>query len=154
MVKYLLDLAQLTPDSVVFDVYCGVGLFSAFMAPLVKACVGIELSPAACRDFATNLDAFDNVSLYEGAAEDVLPALEMKANVVIVDPPRSGLQVNALDALAALRPQGLFYVSCAPATLARDTKRSLKAGLRRDSAPPSALFPQTFHVETVSLFTA
>jgi len=152
MVNYLLDLVPLTPDSVVFDVYCGVGLFSAFIAPRVKALVGIELSPKACGDFAANLDAFENVSLYEGAAEDVLEGLDVKASLVIVDPPRAGLQVKALDALVALRPEALVYVSCDPATLARDAKRLLKAGYHLESVQPFDLFPQTFHVETISLF--
>jgi 23S rRNA (uracil1939-C5)-methyltransferase len=152
MVSYLLNSLPLTPESVLFDVYCGVGLFSAFMASRVKSCIGIELSPSACRDFVTNLDAFDNVSLYEGAAEDILPGLDLKADVVIVDPPRAGLDVRALDALVDLHPGVLAYVSCDPATLARDVKRLSKAGYQLESVQPFDLFPQTFHVETISIF--
>ena len=152
MVKYLLESLPLDNTTVLFDVYCGVGLFSAFMAARVKACVGIESSPSACLDFATNLDEFENVSLYEGAAEDVLPGLTEKPDVVIVDPPRAGLDGRALDALAALRPGVLAYVSCDPSTLARDAKRLMNAGYHLESVQPFDLFPQTFHIETVSLF--
>ena len=153
MVTYLLNSLPLTPDTVLLDVYCGAGLFSAFIASRVKTCIGIELSPSACRDFVTNLDDFDNVSLYEGRAEDVLPGLEVKADVVIVDPPRAGLDGMALDALVALRPSVLAYVSCDPATLARDIKRLMKSGYQLQSVQPFDLFPQTFHVETISLLT-
>jgi 23S rRNA (uracil1939-C5)-methyltransferase len=153
MVTYLLQSLPLdATTTVLLDVYCGVGLFSAFMAPKVKNCIGIELSPTACRDFATNLDEFENVSLYEGAAEDVLPGLELKADVVIVDPPRAGLDVRALDAIVALHPGVLAYISCDPATLARDTKRLMKSGYHLESVQPFDLFPHTFHVETISLF--
>ena len=152
MVNYLLQTLPLGPSTVLLDVYCGVGLFSAFMAPRVKTCIGIELASTACRDFVTNLDEFENVSLYEGAAEEVLPGLELKADVVIVDPPRAGLDVRALDALAASRPGVLAYVSCDPATLARDAKRLMKAGYQLESVQPFDLFPQTFHVETISIF--
>jgi len=153
MVSYLLKHLPLTADTVLIDVYCGVGLFSAFMAPRVKTCIGIESSSSACRDFVVNLDEFDHVALYEGAAEDVLPGLDVNADVVIVDPPRGGLDVKALDALVALRPKVLAYVSCDPATLARDAKRLIKAGYQLGVVQPFDMFPQTFHIETISLFT-
>ena len=99
-----------------------------------------------------NLDTFDNVSLYEGAAEEVLAALNVKADVVIVDPPRAGLEGRALDALASQAIKTLVYVSCDPSTLARDAKRLAKSGYRLISVQPFDLFPQTYHVETISIF--
>lgn len=134
------------------DLYCGVGLFSAFFAPRAERLIGIELSPAACADFAENLDEFEHIELYEGAAEVVLPALDIQPNMVIVDPPRAGIAREALDALARLRPPLLAYVSCDPATLARDAKRLIKAGYRLTSIQPFDLFPHTYHIETISLF--
>ena len=131
--------------------YCGVGLFSAFMAPRVRRCVGIELSASACDDYAANLDACDNVELYVGAAEHVLPALALKADVVLVDPPRAGLERAALDAIVALAPATLAYVSCDPSTLARDVKRLIAAGYELKEVKPFDLFPQTYHVECVTI---
>ncbi len=152
MVQHVLELLAPQTQDVVLDLYCGVGLFSAFLAPRVKELIGLELSPSACADFAANLDEFENVALYEGAAEEVLPHLELKPSAVLVDPPRAGLERAALDALLALRPERLVYVSCDPATLARDAKRLLAGGYRLRRARPFDLFPQTYHIETIALF--
>jgi 23S rRNA (uracil1939-C5)-methyltransferase len=152
MVSHLLAILPLQPTSTVLDVYCGAGLFSAFLAPRVARLVAIELSPAACRDFVANLDEFENVELYEGAAELILPSLKLKADVAIVDPPRSGLDRAVLDALIKLAPPTLAYVSCDPSTLARDARRLLQAGYRLTQVTPFDLFPQTYAVECISLF--
>ena len=135
------------------DVYCGVGLFSAFLAGQVQALAGIEVSPNACRDFAINLDEFDNVSLYEGTAERILPLLDFKADGVIIDPPRAGLRPEARQALLALHPGTLVYVSCNPATLARDARHFAEGGYHLQKSILVDMFPQTFHVESVNLFT-
>lgn len=152
MLRHLLEVLPVTPQSDLLDVYCGVGLFSAFFAVQVGQVTGIELSEPACRDFAVNLDEFENVSLYQGAAEDVLPGLKVPADAVIVDPPRAGLAKTALDALLRLAPDHLAYVSCDPSTLARDAKRLLAGGYRLLQATPFDLFPQTYHIESISLF--
>ncbi|HEY4694079.1 MAG TPA: hypothetical protein VIH16_11630, partial [Bellilinea sp.] len=104
----------------------------------------------ACEDYAVNLDEFDNVELYVGAAEQILPSLKLKPDVVIVDPPRAGIERLALDALIELLPNTIVYVSCDPATLARDIKRLTAAGYRLERVTPFDLFPQTFHVECVA----
>ena len=153
IVQHLLERLPLRKETTLLDVYCGVGLFSAFMAPRVGRCVGIELSASACEDYAANLDACDNVELYVGAAEDVLPALDLKADIVLVDPPRAGLERAALDAIVALAPATLAYVSCDPSTLARDVKRLIAAGYELNEVKPFDLFPQTFHVETIVLMS-
>ena len=152
MVRHLLDLIPDTSPLTALDVYCGAGLFSAFLAPKVARLVGIELSPEACEDFAANLDEFDHVELYQGPAEEVLPALEIEAGLVVVDPPRSGLDRAVLQALVRLAAPLLIYVSCDPATLARDTRRLLEGGYRLQQVTPFDLFPQTYAIESISVF--
>jgi len=154
MVQHVQQLLPCTPQTTFLDVYCGVGLFSAFFAGQVGRLIGVELSPSACDDFVVNLDEFENVELYQGRAEEVLPGLQVQPDVVLVDPPRSGLDRAALQTLAALHPPLLAYVSCDPATLARDARHLLSAGYQLQQVTPFDLFPQTFHIESVSLFTS
>ena len=152
MVQHLLEILPLSAGQTVLDLYCGVGLFSAFLAPRAGQVIGVESAPSACQDFALNLDEFDNVSLYEGEAGMVLPALKLRPDAALVDPPRSGLEKPALDALVRLRPPLLAYVSCDPATLARDARRLLDGGYRLAQITPFDLFPQTYHIESIALF--
>jgi 23S rRNA (uracil1939-C5)-methyltransferase len=152
MVDHLLEHLNLSADMTVLDVYCGVGLFSAFIAPHVGQLVGVEASPTASEDFAINLDEFEHVSIYEASAEDALPSLEISPDVVLVDPPRAGLDAGVLDAIAGLDPATIVYVSCDPATLARDGKRLVEKGYRLERITPFDLFPQTYHIETVSFW--
>lgn len=152
VVKHLLSILPLTSSSVVLDVYCGVGLFSAFLAPRVRRVIGIELSPSACEDFAANLDEFENVDLYIGPAEEILPTLKVNAEMAVVDPPRSGVERAALQALVEMAPMWIAYISCDPATLARDARRLMDAGYTLQQVTPFDLFPQTYHIETISLF--
>ncbi len=151
MVEHLLDKLPL-PAKTIVDVYCGVGLFSAFLAPKCERLIGIESSPSACEDFALNLDEFDNVELYEGAAEDVIPHLEAQQAVALVDPPRTGVDKRALDGIRQLAPQVIVYVSCDPSTLARDAARLIAGGYRLVEVTPFDLFPQTYHIESISIF--
>jgi 23S rRNA (uracil1939-C5)-methyltransferase len=151
MVQYLLEQLPLQPDSIVLDVYCGAGLFSAFLAPRVGRLIGIESSPFASQDFATNLDEFDNVEIYEGTAEDVLPQLNIHPDIILVDPPRAGILPKALDRIIDMQPKTLAYVSCDPATLARDIKRLRRGGFELTSVQPFDMFPQTAHIETICL---
>ncbi len=151
MVNHVLNVLELDKNNTVLDVYCGVGLFSAFLASRVKRCIGVELSESACDDFAVNLDEFDNVELYVGAAEEILPGLNVQPDIAVVDPPRSGMERTALDALIHLQPQTIAYVSCDPATLARDVKRLVARGYNLKQVTPFDLFPQTYHVECIAL---
>jgi 23S rRNA (uracil1939-C5)-methyltransferase len=152
MVDTLLEDLSPSSTDMVMDVYCGVGLFSAFLAPTVRNLTGIELSPFATRDFAYNLDEFSNITLYEGAAEDVLPQVDRQTDIVVVDPPRSGLGPRVVDAILQLKPRRIGYVSCDPATLARDTARLLRGGYSLEKVRPFDLFPHSYHIETISLF--
>lgn len=138
------------------DLYCGVGLFSKFFADKYAKVIGIESSPSACEDFAINLDEFDNIELYEGAAEEILPALAPQLTQpihMIVDPPRAGLDKHALDGILEINPQIIAYVSCDPSTLARDAARLIKGGFTLQHVTPFDLFPQTYHIESISIFT-
>ena len=152
MVEHLLANLSLEPDMTVLDVYCGVGLFSAFLAPRVNRLIGIENSPSAAEDFVVNLDEFDNVELYEAAAEETLPELNLHPEVILVDPPRAGIGRRALEAIIAMQPSILAYVSCDPATLARDGKRLAAGGYRLAQITPFDLFPQTYHIESISFW--
>lgn len=138
------------------DLYCGVGLFSKFFADKYTKVIGIESSPSSCEDFAINLDEFDNIELYEGAAEEILPALAPQLTQpihMIVDPPRAGIDKFALDAILQINPHVIAYVSCDPSTLARDAARLIKGGYTLQRSTPFDLFPQTYHIESISIFT-
>lgn len=153
MVHYVFQKLDLKGNETLLDIYCGVGLFSAFAAPTVSRCIGIESSPWAVNDFAVNLDEFDNVEIYQAAVEDVLPHLPVEPDAVIIDPPRSGLHPRVVDALLDKKPEKIVYVSCDPATLARDVRRLLEGGYRLEEIQPFDMFPQTYHVETVVLMS-
>ena len=140
-------------NETVVDAYCGVGLFTAHLAEHAGLVIGIESSPAAIDDLLENTAEFDNVDVIEGPVEAVLPDLDMSIDAAVVDPPRAGLDRFALDTLIACRPARLVYVSCDPATLARDAKRLTAAGYRLVKVQPVDMFPQTYHVESVALFT-
>lgn len=157
MVQHILEtlpaLQPLDCDTLLIDAYCGVGLFSAFLAPLVGRLIGIEVSSSACEDFVANLDEYDHVELYEAGVELALPGLDVRPQVILLDPPRAGVDRHALDAILRLAPQTIVYISCDPSTLARDAKRLQAAGYSLRQVTPFDLFPQTFHIESVSYWT-
>ena len=153
MVGHILSELQILPSTTVMDIYCGVGLFSAFLAPHAGRVIGIESSISACQDFAANLDEFDNVELYEAPAENVLPYLDVAPDIILVDPPRAGLDKRLLDSILNRKPMTLLYVSCDPSTLARDMRRLLDGGYRLEQVTPFDLFPQTYHIETINRLT-
>jgi len=153
MVQFLLEHIKFEVDTRAIELYAGVGLFSAFIAEKVSHLTAIESSGAACHDFTVNLDEFDNVALYEAEAEKVLPTLNLPADVLIADPPRSGLAPAVHDAINTIQPGQIIYVSCDPATLARDLKKITRNDYRLVSATPFDLFPQTSHIETIVLMS-
>lgn len=153
MVDHVLKLAGDLKGKTVLDAYCGVGLFSAFLAGKAKHLVGIEVSESSCNDFAINMDEFDNVELYIDKVENVLPALKLQPDLVVVDPPRAGLDAHVTDELVKAKPDKIIYVSCDPATLARDIKRFCKGGYELTSLTPFDQFPQTYHIEAVALMS-
>jgi len=152
MVEHILSGLELSKQMLALDVYCGVGLFSAFLAERVGRVIGVENSLSACEDFVFNLDEFENVELYEAPAEDVLPNLEVKPDLVLVDPPRVGIDRRALDGLLNLGAPVLVYISCDPATLGRDARRLMQGGYQLERVTPFDMFPQTSHIESISFW--
>ncbi|MBN1813405.1 MAG: 23S rRNA (uracil(1939)-C(5))-methyltransferase RlmD [Anaerolineae bacterium] len=153
LVRLVTEYLDLQGNETVLDAYCGVGLFTAHLAQRAGLVVGVELAPAAVDDLLENTTEFDNVDVVEGPVEAVLPDLDMSIDAAVVDPPRAGIDRLALDALIEHGPAHLVYVSCDPATLARDAKQLIAAGYRLAEVQPVDLFPQTYHVESVALFT-
>ncbi len=142
------------PGDTLLDAYCGVGLFGLALSDQVGHLIGIEENPHACDDFAWNARdlAPERVTLHEGPAAEVLAALDQPIDLAVVDPPRSGVGKEALQELARLGPRRIAYVSCDPATLARDVEFLQAGGYELVEVQPVDLFPQTFHVESVSLW--
>jgi len=136
----------------VLDLYCGVGLFSRALAPHVGRVTSVELSPAACADFRHNLSGQDNARLLPGEVAEVLPGLSPRPDAAVADPPRAGLGPGVIRALAALAPL-IVYVSCDPATLARDARELGRQGYTLRSIRMLDLFPQTYHLETLSVWS-
>jgi len=152
LVGQVIEYLDLQGNETVLDAYCGVGLFTAPLAERSGLVVGIELAPTAVADLLENTAHLDNVDIIEGPVEAVLPDLDVTLDAAVVDPPRAGLDRFALDALVARRPDRIAYVSCDPATLARDAKRLTKAGYHLVEVQPVDMFPQTYHIESVALF--
>jgi len=153
LVQQVLDWLDPAPDATVLDAYCGVGLFTLPLAERAGLVVGVELDPGATEDLILNLGEVDNVDVVQGPVEAVLPDLvaEEPLGGVVLDPPRQGLDVAVVDALVESGPSRVVYVSCDPATLARDVKRLARGGYALVDVQPVDMFPQTFHVETVAL---
>ncbi|HXF69589.1 MAG TPA: 23S rRNA (uracil(1939)-C(5))-methyltransferase RlmD, partial [Thermoflexus sp.] len=120
IVHQVVEWADLHGTESVLDAYCGVGLFAAHLAPFAQRVVGIEAHPAAAADARHNLARFPHVEILAGTVEELAPTLEGPFDVVVVDPPRTGCSKEALEALLRLAPRRWIYVSCDPATLARD----------------------------------
>jgi 23S rRNA (uracil1939-C5)-methyltransferase len=135
---------------VVVDAYGGVGTFAALLAPHVAHVLTIEQSVAAGDDAAVNLAAHENVERRVGSVEALLPGLEPAPDVVIVDPPRVGLQPVVVSAILESPARRLVYVSCDPATLARDLRLLVDGGFALVDVQPVDMFPHTQHIECVA----
>lgn len=151
LVDLVLKHLDLRGGETVLDLYSGVGLFTAFIAERAGLVVSVESYPPAVTDADVNLADLDNVDLIEGAVEDVLGDLEGPFDAAVVDPPRTGLRPDVIRELARLAPPLIVYVSCDPATLARDARQLAQRGYRLADAQPVDIFPHTFHIETVAV---
>jgi 23S rRNA (uracil1939-C5)-methyltransferase len=141
-----------SPEDVLVDAYCGVGTFGVALATKVEQMIGIEGHPVSIADARINAAGHDNVTLLEGPAETQLPELTgLEAPLVLLDPPRTGLSTEALDAVVNLAPARIVYVSCDPATLARDVGKFAGSGYDLHVVQPIDMFPQTYHIECVAL---
>ena len=141
-----------TSSDTLLDLYCGVGLFGLSLADQVGRVLGVEADPSAAADFRHNARGMDHVELIEGKTQSVLPRITEPVDLLLLDPPRSGAGQGIIDQIAHLKPRRIAYVSCDPATLARDARHLTENGFLLQEVQPVDLFPQTFHVETVALF--
>jgi 23S rRNA (uracil1939-C5)-methyltransferase len=148
----VMSALSLSGNEAVLDLYGGVGLFSAFIAPHAGLVTLIESYPPAVTDAESNLEEFEHVDLIEGAVEDVLPGLEDSYDAAVLDPPAEGLSVEVIDILAELRIPRLVYVSSDPATLARDAQRLSQKGYTLRGVQPIDFAPQTYYIDSVAVF--
>jgi len=159
LVGQVVAMSALTGSETVVDAYGGAGLFSLFLGPRAGRLVGIEGDREAVRCARINLDraGLRGAEFIHGDVADVLERtfvrLSGRADVVILDPPRDGCGEAVIEKVAALRPRRIVYVSCNPATLARDIGRLAKGGYLPSRLQPLDMFPQTAHVEVVALLT-
>ena len=164
-----LEYAGLTGQETVWDLYCGIGTISLFLAQKAKQVYGVEIVPQAIADAKENAkrNGITNAHFFVGAAEDVLPAYYRgdatgspeqnsgadmrRPDVIVVDPPRKGCDIACLETMVQMQPQRIVYVSCDPATLARDVKYLREQGYRLQRVRACDMFPNSFHVETAAL---
>ncbi len=152
------EFAGLTGTETVLDLYCGIGTISLVMARRAGRVIGVEAAPEAVADARENArrNGIANAEFWRGDASDAVKRLldeGLRPDVAVLDPPRKGLAEEVIDHIAQMRPGRVVYVSCDPATLARDVKRfgALGYGVRRVEAVD--MFPRTAHVETVALMS-
>jgi 23S rRNA (uracil1939-C5)-methyltransferase len=153
-----LEYAGLTGEETVFDLYCGIGTISLFLSEKAKKVYGVEVVEEAIRDAKENakLNGVDNVEFLVGEAEKIIPDMYQKgirADVVVVDPPRKGCDEVLLDTLVSMSPERIVYVSCNPATLARDLAFLTGKGFQVVEVQPVDMFPWSIHVECVVLMS-
>ena len=146
--------AGITKDDTVLDLYCGVGTITLIMAKAAGKVIGVEVIPQAVEDARDNAkrNGIENAEFFCGDAGEAaleLGAKGVKADVVVVDPPRKGLNADAIEALARFAPRRIVYVSCDPATLARDVALLKDRGYRLQNAMAADLFPRCAHVESL-----
>lgn len=150
-----LEYAELKENDTVFDIYCGIGSISLFLAQKATKVYGIEIVEDAIKDAKINakLNNLNNVEFYVGKAEEVVPKMYSEgktANVVVVDPPRKGCDEKVLDTIVSMKPDRVVYVSCNPSTLARDLAYLDERGYKCVEIQPVDMFPHTMHVECVA----
>ena len=154
-----LEFAGLTGNETVWDLYCGIGTISLFLAQKAGKVYGVEIVPDAIADARKNaeINGIGNAEFFVGRAEDVLPEKYARegihADVIVVDPPRKGCEESVLDTMVKMGPERIVYVSCDSATLARDLKYLRERGYEVKKVQGVDMFPETVHVETVALLT-
>ncbi|MDO4475570.1 MAG: 23S rRNA (uracil(1939)-C(5))-methyltransferase RlmD [Lachnospiraceae bacterium] len=154
-----LEYAGLTGKEKVWDLYCGIGTISLFLAQKAKEVYGVEIVPEAIEDARKNaaLNGITNAQFYVGKAEEVLPKLRreqgIEADVIVIDPPRKGCEEIVLQTMLDMAPERIVYVSCDPATMARDLKILCGGDYHLSRVQPVDMFPHTTSVENVCLLT-
>lgn len=154
-----LEYAGLTGKETVWDLYCGIGTISLFLAQKAKQVYGVEIVPPAIEDAKRNArrNGIENAEFYVGKAEEVLPQKYeeegIRADVIVVDPPRKGCELEVLDTMLHMKPERIVYVSCDSATLARDLKILCEKEYQIEKVAVCDMFGNSVHVETVALLT-
>ena len=153
-----IDLAGITKDDTVLDLYCGVGTITLAMASAAGKVIGVEVIPQAVEDARENAarNGIANAEFFCGDAGQAALRLEengVRPDVITVDPPRKGLSADAIEAIARMNPRRLVYISCDPATLARDVALLKERGFSLQSAQAADLFPRCSHVESIVLLS-
>ncbi len=150
-----LEFAGLSGEETVWDLYCGIGTISLFLAQRARKVYGVEIVPEAVQNAKENarLNGIVNAEFFCGAAEEVVPKLAGQADVVVVDPPRKGCDGVLLDTIAGMGPERIVYVSCDPGTLARDVKKLGEMGYGVKKVRAVDMFGQGGNVETVCLLS-
>lgn len=151
-----IDFAELSSEDIVVDAYCGIGTIGLSLAEKVKHVYGVEVVPQAVEDAKANakMNGIENANYEIGKAEKIMSrwAREgIEPSVIFVDPPRKGLDEKFIEASVAVNPEKIVYISCNPATLARDLRRYEDLGYHAVKVQPVDIFPQTYHVESVTL---
>ena len=150
LVAVVENCVQPTGEDLLMDAYAGVGTFARALAEKVRRVIAVEEAGSAAKDAAVNLQGFANVQYFREKTEKFLGQLTEKVDVVIMDPPRAGCFRTALEALVRLAPAKVIYVSCDPATLARDLGFLVENGFTLTEVQPVDMFPQTYHIECVA----
>ncbi len=154
-----LQLTQISAGVIVYDLYCGTGTLGICMAKQVKQVIGIELSPESALDARENvkLNQLSNVTIHTGDVGKLLPTLlqkeQLRPDIVMIDPPRAGLDAKALQHLLNIKAPQLTYISCNPVTQAANLEVLIKEGYRLKAVQPVDQFPQTVHVENIVVLT-
>jgi 23S rRNA (uracil1939-C5)-methyltransferase len=150
-----LEYAGLNGEETVWDLYCGIGTISLFLAQRAKKVMGVEIVPEAIEDARRNavINHIENVEFYVGKAEEILPQKyeedQEYAQVIVVDPPRKGCDEVLLDTILTMQPERVVYVSCDSATLARDLRYLCDRGYEVVKVQPVDMFGHSVHVESV-----
>ncbi len=152
MMTYVIEALELTGEETIVDAYAGVATFAVLLAGHVKRVIAVEESASALVDARVNVAGIDNVELWRARTEDVLEELvEQGLDAIILDPPRTGCMPGTIEALLNSPPRRVVYVSCDPETLARDLALLTAGPFVLESVTPVDMFPQTQHVESVSI---
>lgn len=154
LVRLVREAAAVGSDDVVLDGYAGGGLFAVALGRDAGRVIAVESEPVALRDLRHNLKRSEvDGTVVRSRFEEAATRIDEPWSIAVVDPPRTGLGVDGVDTVVAADPVTIVYVSCDPASLARDARLLAQAGYRLDWATPVDMFPQTFHVETVVRFS-
>lgn len=151
----VLEYAELTGKETVFDAYCGTGSITLFLSQKAKKVYGVEIVEPAIINARENakMNNVSNTEFFVGKSEEVIPKLikeGVKADVIVVDPPRKGCDIKLLKAIGETKPERVVYVSCDPSTLARDLKILDELGYKTEKVQPVDMFPQTAHIENIA----